>query len=421
MKNRNYQIVQQKTRKFNRLLVINSLVVLVLLFILSLCGIHTVKDVGVITWLDDICNNVIIYNVLVFCILFLNIYVVLRPSCPERHPIWIVLVTLISLAYKIPLYIYSLTFVGFVCDIMYILIVVFILKGNILTALKMLIFIGIVQILISCIRDYWLSDILSNKFSIYVILNIDLLMFAYALGGETTCGDASCSGESQLGCTQSQDSFSVLSKFRITLSKELLMIPKLVTTKAKQLKSNIKSPLDCLYLILYPAWNAFTFYLVYVIAQKNYRITEVAITALVFIANKMLFGKPLHLSSDICFIVSLIIFYTISRMLPSLSVSIIIPVVIGLSLSMIGSIINEIFSPITTKSLRNRIIAIVGDDKSTQHIYDICKKKGYTDAKAEEISQTVATYLKYSLYETADIVHCDQRTVTRRINSFLRD
>ena len=58
---------------------------------------------------------------------------------------------------------------------------------------------------------------------------------------------------------------------------------------------------------------------------------------------------------------------------------------------------------------------------SYETLYKACKLKGYTNAKAEEISKTIVTYLDYSIYETAGIIGCNLRTVHRRISDFLKD
>ena len=60
-------------------------------------------------------------------------------------------------------------------------------------------------------------------------------------------------------------------------------------------------------------------------------------------------------------------------------------------------------------------------DVSYDNIYNICKKKGHTNAKAEEIAKTILTYLDYSAFETSDTVACDSRTIYRRVNEFLKD
>jgi hypothetical protein len=54
-------------------------------------------------------------------------------------------------------------------------------------------------------------------------------------------------------------------------------------------------------------------------------------------------------------------------------------------------------------------------------VYNICKEKGHTNAKAEEIAKTIISYLEYSAYETSNIVCCDVRTVYRRIAEFLKE
>lgn len=70
-------------------------------------------------------------------------------------------------------------------------------------------------------------------------------------------------------------------------------------------------------------------------------------------------------------------------------------------------------------SLRQDVIKMMNGDISYEAIYKVCKSKGYTNAKAEDVTKTVITYLDYSIYETANILNCNFRTVSRRIHDFL--
>lgn len=71
-------------------------------------------------------------------------------------------------------------------------------------------------------------------------------------------------------------------------------------------------------------------------------------------------------------------------------------------------------------SLRQDVINKMNGDVDYKSIYKVCKSKGYTNAKAEEITKTIKTYLDYSLYETAEILNCNLRTISRRIHDFLK-
>ena len=70
---------------------------------------------------------------------------------------------------------------------------------------------------------------------------------------------------------------------------------------------------------------------------------------------------------------------------------------------------------------RQKIIKKLNGDTSYENIYNECKKKGHTNAKAEEITKTIVAYLQRSGFETSNEVCCDARTVYRRINEFLKD
>ena len=59
-------------------------------------------------------------------------------------------------------------------------------------------------------------------------------------------------------------------------------------------------------------------------------------------------------------------------------------------------------------------------DISFDSIYKVCKSKGYTNAKAEEMTKTVLAYMDHSIYDSAGKVCCNTRTIHRRINDFLK-
>lgn len=424
--NSKQKTLQQKSIKLNRAFIINSIAILLLLCCLTLFNFNVVEEMHNIKFIDDICTNKFVYNVLIFIVLLINFLLIFRTSCPKIHPIWIVLITAISMAYKIPMFMYNVSQFNAIIEIAYIILVTWILRGKLKTSILMLLFTGVVQLVLSFIRQFWLNDILTNHISLYIILNIDLFIFIYNIHkeflrkGEITCGDASYSGESQVGSTQSQDSFLVSLKSHITSWLESSRTLRKVKQKEKRSKKDISS-LDIIYIVLYLCWNIFTFWIVYRFAKIDNKVFEISVVAIVFIVNKSIFGRPLHLSADLCFIVSLLVFYTLSKSIPGSSTSILIPVIVGLSLSLVSNIIQETFFTTKSPSLRNRIINKVGSCPTQSDIYSICKDKGWTDNKAEDISLTVFTYLNHSQYETAEIVSCDNRTVTRRINEFLKD
>lgn len=424
--NSKQKILQKKIVQLSRAFIVNSIAMLLLLCCFSLFNFNVVKEMHSIEFIDQLCNNAIIYNCLVFIILFINFLLVFKTSCPKIHSFWVFIITCISMAYKIPMYIYHVTQFNVFADIVYVIVITLIIKGKLKRSVFMLFVTGLIQLAISAIRKFWLTDILTNHISMYMILNIDLFMFIYNVHeefmrkGEITCGDVSYSGESQVGFTQSQDSFLVSLRSHITSWLESSRTLRKAKKKEKKSKKSIEI-LDIIYVILYLCWNAFTFWIVYRFARIDNKVFEVSIVVIVFIINKSIFGRPLHLSADACFIVSLLVFYTLSKSIPGSSVSILIPIIIGLSLAMISNIIQETFFIDKSPSLRNRIINKVGNCPTQFAIQSICKKKGWTDSKSEDISFTVFTYLNHSQYETAEIVGCDNRTVTRRINEFLKD
>lgn len=212
----------------------------------------------------------------------------------------------------------------------------------------------------------------------------------------------------------------------------MLKKPKLEAKKlAKENnKQNVKhklqlNPYDIIYIILYLLWNAFQIWLVYCLAKSENKVFEISLLCIAFVVNKSVFGMPLHLKGDICFIVSMIFFYICSKALPFSSFTILLPIFAGISTALICNMIKEIIDDekeIKKQSLREQIKEKLDNNTDYENIYDYCiTTKGYTEGKAKDIADTVYNYLIHTQYETAAIVHCDNRTVTRRIKEFLKD
>lgn len=404
-------------------IILNSILALLILSCLTLFKLRLVDQLQEISFIDNICSNDIVYHSLAFIIMMLVFTVNLKFST-KRFKLWqIFLITLASNAYKYLIFVLNVQFLNVFLDFIYLFIFVLIWKGSKLRYILISICTILVQVLLSLIHSYWLNDIVSNHISIYFILNIDLFIVIYNMykGGEVSCGNVHSSGESQVGYTPSQDSFLVSLRSHIILWLESSKIRRKVTKREKRLKPRDK--LDCLdiiYVFLYVIWNAFTIFLVYLMARSENKILEMILLCVAFVINKGIFGKPLHLSADICFIVSLIVFYMLSKSIPKSSLSILMPVLIGISLALISSTIRELIYEDKTISLRQKILSRLDNDVSKEHIYDICKSKGFKDSKSEDIAMTVLTYLDHSLYDTAELMCCDNRTVTRRINEFLK-
>lgn len=198
--------------------------------------------------------------------------------------------------------------------------------------------------------------------------------------------------------------------------------------KQSQTQSNSKkfklSPYDIIYVILYILWNALQLYLVYCLAKSENKVFEITLLCIVFIMNKSIFGMPLHLKGDICFLVSMVFFYICSKSLPFSAFTILMPVFAGISTALICNMIKEIIDDekvVKRESLRDKLRDKLDNDTSMENILNKCLEKGYTEQKARDIADTVYNYLIHTQYETAQIVHCDNRTVTRRIKDFLKD
>lgn len=427
-----------RIRLYHNAIVIYCLLALIVLAVLTLFGLHFVKEMQSIEIIDNMCENQIIYHILAYIVLFLCQYSVIKFSCPNAK-LWQVLIySLILNGFKYLIYIVGMQkYLNVPLDIISLIIMVkLVLKGSLKKGFIILGVFLVTQFLISFIRDYWYNDIVANHLSLYFILNIDLFIVIYNImkGGNQVCGNVSYSGDLQTSYMQSEVSSLESSKHHITWLKALfpmLRKPKLEEKKlAKQSKVQNNAhkfklnPYDIFYIVLYILWNAFQMYLVYCLAKSENKVFEISLLCIAFIVNKSVFGLPLHLKGDICFIVSMIFFYICSESLPFSAFTILMPILVGISTALISSMIKDIIDEekkIKKETLREKIKNKTNNNLTYDNIYKICLNKGYTKEKAKDISDTVYNYLSHSQYETANIVHCDNRTVSRRINEFLKD
>jgi hypothetical protein len=71
------------------------------------------------------------------------------------------------------------------------------------------------------------------------------------------------------------------------------------------------------------------------------------------------------------------------------------------------------------KNLRKEIIRIVGYNPTTEDIYRKCLSYGWVDRKSKEIAETIEAYLHNTTSEVALNLNIDERTVIKRIHTFL--
>ena len=94
-----------------------------------------------------------------------------------------------------------------------------------------------------------------------------------------------------------------------------------------------------IYCILFVAFNLFEIWLVYLIAKYKGKIPAMAFVIAMFVPNKAMFGKPLHLKNIKCLTLSLVVFYVSASCVLSLNVSILVAVMIGVACGAITSYI----------------------------------------------------------------------------------
>ena len=86
--------------------------------------------------------------------------------------------------------------------------------------------------------------------------------------------------------------------------------------------------------ILYIIWNLFTVFIILLVAKINGTIIECIFILTSFWLNKRVFGKAFHMKNAYqCFIVSNLTYYCLNRITVHLQISMLIPIILGISLS----------------------------------------------------------------------------------------
>ncbi len=122
-----------------------------------------------------------------------------------------------------------------------------------------------------------------------------------------------------------------------------------------------------------------------------------------------------------CTLYTMIIFTIISLTSPEISLSIIMIVCFTYFVNLCSFYVRDYLDikyPKRKKKNSNRqtIISILGDDLSEEYIESFCTKIG-----RPKLSETIFLFLNNTLEETANILEVDARTITRRINTFIKE
>lgn len=312
--------------------------ILSIIFILKLTGLDYIGlDISnpFIVLLDNIMTNKIIFNIVCLISIMFSQHIMLSLIFKKnvfKYTLYTIIPTFLFQYFINPiLYTYGLNTIA---DILYLFILCLVYnlinKSNALS-IKRFAFIIIINMLFQLISyttryAYSLEYITSP--SISLILNIDYIIMMwmyykiYFLKGDVKiCWD-------QVG-------FSL---------QKLVLLPNLLKQYLiKYLKMNKKEKFEItLNFILILIWNMFTLFIIFLIARLNDTVIECIFIVSSFWLNKTVFGKAFHLKNAAhCFIISNLTYYCLNRITTSYSISILVPISLGILLSYFTSKLNK--------------------------------------------------------------------------------
>lgn len=149
------------------------------------------------------------------------------------------------------------------------------------------------------------------------------------------------------------------------------------------------------------------------------RWIEMSISAIFFHLFRAKEEDTYHAKNDlICWCVSMLNFCIIMKLTLPIYISYIFSIVLAFVLCVIMRIVYFIVKPIKTKNKRKILIEIIGqmNTDNEEYIEKLCKEKGLS----QKYSETIYLFLNNTIEETAQILEIDNKTVTRRIDKFIK-
>ena len=164
------------------------------------------------------------------------------------------------------------------------------------------------------------------------------------------------------------------------------------------------------------------FLAVYSIVWLNNRVIEFLFIFLSFQANRVVFGKSYHADQlSKCTLLTLVIFYFLTRGVIPLNISIFCAPLFGVYLSYVLNYAHELIShqvlpkPFDKMNLREQVRAIMGCHLEEDDFDKACKELGLKSI----ISETVYLYMTNTKDEVSDILDIEGSTVIRRTKKFV--
>ena len=327
-------------------------------------------------------NHLIINNIIYFIPLMLNHYIVLSVVLNDNskqmiiYNLWFAPLFYMFQATKLQLFgIYSS-----IIESLYFIILIYIYnkgidKKIIIKYMKLMVFIFLIQALSTFTRFNYSIEYVTNSIS-NVILNFDyiiMLIIIYKLNF--------MKGEGEIcGYQVAQYSFS----HQLTS-----LIKQLRKFQIKSLSNKEKFEFIATWII-YLLWNIFTLYVILLVAKLNDTVVECIIILSAFWINKRVFGKAFHMKNAIhCFIISNISYYCLNRITSKVGISILVPIILGISLSYFTSKLvkeNKIkLKRGMTEDQIKELLSKINADPIDYKICDLYYTKGYSDLKTANI------------------------------------
>ena len=323
-------------------------------------------------------SNLIINNIIYFIPLMLNHYVVLSVVLDDNSKRMIIY----NLCFAPLFYVFQATklqlfgIYSSIIESLYFIILIYIYnkgidKKIIIKYMKLMLFIFLIQVLSTFTRFNYSIEYVTNSIS-NVILNFDyiiMLIIIYKLNF--------MKGEGEIcGYQVAQYSFS----HQLTsLTKQLRKF------QIKSLSNKEKFEFIATWII-YLLWNIFTLYVILLVAKLNDTVVECIIILSAFWINKRVFGKAFHMKNAInCFILSNISYYCLNRITSKVEISILVPIILGISLSYFTSkLVKENKVKLKrgmTEEQVKELLTKINADPIDYKICDLYYTKGYSDLK----------------------------------------
>ena len=182
--------------------------------------------------------------------------------------------------------------------------------------------------------------------------------------------------------------------------------------------------------------NFGAYLLVLIPAYFGDKVLEVSVAIISFALLRNSFPKTYHADTiesnpskaiRLCIKSSIILFCLLQPTLIKMNISILANALIGLGLGFASYVVEDYLEMYKlrkqeqekekeiAKKKRQKIIQILGNDTSQDHIFEFCRNNGIV----EKVANAVDLYLSTTLQEASEILGVDISTIKRRIDSFI--